>query len=68
MFGKIDDAREWLPIVRAEYAEFPGMQLTRPQIRRLWNLDAETCDAIVEALQAERFLRKTPGDAYVRAD
>ena len=68
MFGHIDDAKDWLPIIRAEYAEFPGMQLTRRQMRRLWNLDAETCDAVVEALEAERFLRKTRNDVYVRAD
>jgi hypothetical protein len=68
MFKQIDDAEGWLPIVRAEYAEFPGMQLTRPQIRRLFNLDAETCDAVVDALEAERFLRKARGEVYVRAD
>ena len=37
---KVDD---WLPIIRAEYLEFPGMQLTRAQVRRLWNLDEATC-------------------------
>ena len=68
MLRPFDDLKDWLPIVRAEYTEFPGMHLTRPQMRRLWNLDAETCDALVDALEAERFLRRTNGDAYVRAD
>ena len=63
-----NDLKDWLPIVRAEYLEFPGMQLTRPQIQRLWNLDAETCNALVETLEAERFLRRTDRNHYARAD
>lgn len=68
MLRQINDMQDWLPIIRAEFTEFPGMHLTRPQIRRLWSLDAETCDAIISTLEAERFLRRTAGDVYVRAD
>jgi putative heme degradation protein len=68
MLRQANDLKDWLPIIRAEYIEFPGMHLTRPQIQRLWNLDAETCDALVEALEAERFLRRTDRNDYVRAD
>jgi hypothetical protein len=68
MSRQSSDLQEWLPIVRAEYIEFPGMHLTRPQIQRLWNLDAQTCDAVVEALEAERFLRRTDRNHYVRAE
>jgi putative heme degradation protein len=68
MLRQINDIKDWLPIIRAEFIEFPGMHLTRPQIQRLWNLDAETCDALVEALEAERFLRRTARNDYVRAD
>jgi hypothetical protein len=57
---------DWLPIIRAEYIEFPGMQLTRAQVQRLWNLDDATCSAVIEALEAERFLRRTAKDSYVR--
>ena len=57
---------DWLPIIRAEYIEFPGMQLTRAQVRRLWNLDEATCSAVIEALEAERFLRRTDKNNYVR--
>jgi len=46
--------------------EFPGMQLTRAQVQRLWNLDEATCSAVIEALEAERFLRRTEKDNYVR--
>jgi len=59
---------DWLSIVRAEYLEFPGMQLTRAQVQRLWNLDQATCAAVIDALEAERFLRRNNRDNYVRAD
>jgi putative heme degradation protein len=67
MLRQLNDLKEWLPIVRAEYIEFPGMHLTKPQIQRLWDLDPQTCDAVVAALEAEKFLRRTERDAYVRA-
>ena len=65
MLRRTDGVNDWLPIIRAEYCEFPGMQLTRPQMRRLWNLDPETCDAVIAA---EHFLRRKPDDVYARAD
>ena len=68
MLRRTDGVNDWLPIIRAEYCEFPGMQLTRPQMRRLWNLDPETCDAVIAALEAEHFLRRKPDDVYARAD
>jgi hypothetical protein len=55
---------DWLHVVQAEYLEMPGLQLTRPQIRRLWGLEDETCDALLEQLVASHFLRRTPRDAY----
>jgi hypothetical protein len=36
--------------IRAEFLEMPGLRLTRSQAQRLWGLDAETCDVIVEML------------------
>lgn len=68
MLRQTSDLKDWLPTIRAEYAEFPGMHLTKPQIQRLWALDSQTCDALVAALEAEHFLRRTDRDAYVRAD
>ncbi len=59
---------EWLSLIQAEYREIPGLRLTKPQVRRLWNLDPSTCDALLAELEAARFLRRTPKDAYVRAD
>ena len=56
---------EWLQLVKAEYLEMPGLQLTLPQVRRLWGLEDETCHAILEQLVATRFLRRTARDLYV---
>ena len=54
-------------VVQAEYLEIPGLRLTKPQARRLWGLDAHTCDALLDALVAAQFLRRNPADAYVLA-
>lgn len=56
---------DWLRVVQAEYLEMPGQQLTKPQIRRLWGLEPDTCDALLEELLAAHFLRRTQRDAYV---
>lgn len=45
-------------LVRAEYQEMPGLCLTPSQMRRLWNLDASTCDLLVAQLVTEGFLRQ----------
>jgi hypothetical protein len=54
-----------LRLIQAEYREMPGLHLTRPQVQRLWNLDEETCEALLDALEGAHFLRRTPGNAYV---
>jgi hypothetical protein len=59
---------DWLVLIRAEYREIPGLSLTKPQVERLWGLDAVTSEALLAALVEARFLRRTLGDAYVRAD
>jgi hypothetical protein len=64
-----DDVREpWLRLIRAEYLEIPGLNLTRQQARRLWNLDQATCDVLLQTLVNRRFLRRTDNDLYVRVD
>jgi hypothetical protein len=55
---------DWLQIVHAEYLEMPGLQLTKPQIRRLWGLEDPICDALVEELVHAHVLRRT-GESYV---
>ena len=59
---------DWLEIIRAEYLEIPGLNLTKPQIRRLWGLDTPTCDVLLDALVEDGFLKRTSSNAYVRAD
>lgn len=59
---------EWIQIVRGEYLEIPGMQLTRPQIQRLWGLDEGVCGAVLKALTETQFLSVKPDGRYIRAD
>jgi hypothetical protein len=40
--------------------------LTKAQIQRLWGLDPLTCDALVDRLIADGFLRRTSANVYVR--
>jgi hypothetical protein len=56
---------DWVQLVQAEYREMPGLQLTKPQVRRLWNLEPQTCDAVLDELVANHFLRCTDQAAYV---
>jgi hypothetical protein len=59
---------DWLEIIRAEYLEIPGLNLTKPQIQRLWGLDAPTCDALLDSLLHAGFLKRASGEKYIRAD
>lgn len=59
---------KWLPLIKAEFNEMPGMHLTKPQMRRLFGLNQETCEAVVNALEQDDFLRCTTNDAFVKAD
>jgi hypothetical protein len=45
-----------LSVIRGEYAEMPGMRLTRAQFRRLWLLDETECDGAIRVLTEEGFL------------
>jgi hypothetical protein len=59
---------DWIHLVRSEYLEIPGLQLTRKEVQRLWGLDTLRCEAILEALIDAKFLRRTSDGAYVIAD
>jgi hypothetical protein len=58
----------WLHIIQGEYREIPRLQLTKPQVRRLWNLDAPTCEALLDRLRSEHILHLSAGGRYVLAD
>jgi hypothetical protein len=51
--------------IREEYRELPGLSLTKPQVQRLWDLDASLCDVVLDALEAARVLRRTERGTYV---
>ncbi len=42
----------------------PGLRLTFAQACRLWNLDAPTCEHVLQLLVNERFLFCTPEGAF----
>ncbi len=52
--------------VRAEFLEMPGMQLTLAQATRLWNLGADDCRSVIDALVDTGFLRWTAQRTVVR--
>lgn len=58
---------DWIQLIRAEYHEMPGLHLTNSQVRRLWSLEFTMCDAVLEALEAVKVLRRTRTGAYVKA-
>jgi len=60
--------RDRVHIIRSEYLEMPGLSLTKAQAQRLWGLDSQTCDALIDQMVSARFLRRTPGACYVRHD
>jgi hypothetical protein len=55
----------FLELVQTEYREMPGLQLTKPQMRRFLGVDTMTCDLVLERLEREHFLRRTLKDSYV---
>jgi hypothetical protein len=57
-----------LQLVRAEFTEIPGLQLTLPQIQRLCGLDDGQSSIVVAALIESRFLQLRSDGRYVRAD
>lgn len=59
---------DWVHLVRSEYLEVPGLCLTATQVQRFWGLDPMRSDALLDALVAMRFLKRTPAGAYLRAD
>jgi hypothetical protein len=56
-----------LEIVRGEYLEMPGLRLTKKQAQRLWAIDADTCDALLNTLEGTSFLRRTRDGEYMLA-
>lgn len=49
-----------------EFDAMPGLRLTRPQFRRLWNLPVAECDALLGRLTACGMLAQDATGRYVR--
>lgn len=60
-------AVDCLRVIQSEFLEMPGLCLTKPQAQRLWGLDPQTCEALLEALVDAKFLQRTKKGVYVRA-
>ena len=54
--------------VRGEFLEMPGLSLTFSQAVRLWGLEREMCEHVVNALIGDAFLRRTPTGTITRAN
>ncbi|MGE0451361.1 MAG: hypothetical protein AB7Q29_17445 [Vicinamibacterales bacterium] len=54
--------------VQGEFLEMPGLRLTEAQARRLWNLDAASCQALLTTLVDTRFLFRTRDGAFMRVE
>jgi hypothetical protein len=58
---------ELLLRIQGEYREMPGLCLTTEQARRLWALDASTCESALRVLLDQGVLTLTAKGTYVRA-
>jgi DNA-binding IclR family transcriptional regulator len=65
--SSLQPSAEILHLVRSEYLEMPGLNLTRAQMQRLFGFDQPTCDRILNALVTGKFLRRTTRDEYILA-
>jgi sulfite reductase beta subunit-like hemoprotein len=52
--------------IRSEFLEMPGLRLTPVQASRLWDVDRQTSETILQVLAAVGFLFKNREGAYVR--
>ena len=59
---------EVLRRVQGEFLEMPGLRLTPAQARRLWGLDAASCEALLSALVDAKFLFRTRDGAFMRVE
>ena len=63
-----DPAEDLLLRIRAEYLEMPGLSLTERQACRLWGLEQRACNALLDELVEQQFLRRTREGAFIRTD
>ena len=66
--ARIRPANDLLRRIQGEFLEMPGLRLTEPQARRLWNLDAISYSTVVSMLLDAGFLFKTSDGSLMRVD
>ena len=62
-----DESVTLLHRVRSEFLEMPGLRLTPAQAARLWALDRQTSERLLDGLTMAGFLFKNREGAYLRA-
>jgi hypothetical protein len=51
--------------ISGEYREMPGLSLTVRQASRLWQIEADACQAVLDGLVAAKILRRRSDGAYI---
>ena len=64
---RFDCVADLCALIRSEYREMPGLNLTLRQGVRLWNAEPGACAQALDALVQEGFLYRS-GGTYVRAN
>jgi hypothetical protein len=54
--------------IREEFREMPGLRLTPAQATRLWGLELDACQAVIDELVATAFLRWTPAGTVAKTE
>jgi hypothetical protein len=56
-----------LRLIRAEYEEFPDLQLSESELEDLFEMNPEMATTVLSVLVADGFLRKTADGSYVKS-
>ena len=64
MLMSITDTSFVARLIRAEFREMPGMQLTLSQAAKLWHLPIDDCASLLDALVVEGFLARGRDDRF----
>jgi hypothetical protein len=67
LFHRTSKEDSLLRRVRGEYREMPAMRLTIDQAMRLWNLDRQTCQSLLDSLVEAHFLELDAQARYRQA-
>lgn len=63
----LDDAAAMLQRIRGEFREMPGLRLTIPQASRLWHLDHDSSERLLDALVVDGVLQRKADGVYLVA-